>query len=253
MHHREGQSSNGEESRGDGLWLESEDGSTLTSAIYNIHALDLRDLLPGNQRPDRPLATSSATSTTTTTRTSSTSLPDHPAAHSAVPTPPNIDPNIPTLILSECCLTYLPTPTSTGILNHFAHTLIANPTPLELILYEPLHPTDAFGKMMSDNLRARGIKMPGLSELEDIAAHGKRLSSVLLGQKSELGEGAENDAATNVNVSFQGWTVKQIWDEWVSVEEKERLRRCEMVDEEEEWMLLAGHYGVLRGWRAEPR
>jgi len=54
---------------------------------------------------------------------------------------------------------------------------------------------------------------------------------------------------TNSPSSFQGWTTKQIWDTQISLTEKERLRGCEMVDEEEEWNLLAGHYGVLRGWR----
>ena len=31
--------------------------------------------------------------------------------------------------------------------------------------------------------------------------------------------------------------------------EKERVGRCEMLDELEEWVLLARHYAVVWGWR----
>jgi [phosphatase 2A protein]-leucine-carboxy methyltransferase len=117
--------------------------------------------------------------------------------------------------------------------------LIPAPTPLEIVQYEPLHPSDAFGQTMKGNLTRRGITMPSLEGLPTIAAHEQRLLGVL------------TEECGGQNYKFEGLTIKQIWDGWISGEEKDRLRRCEMVDEEEEWHLLAGHYGIVRAWRCE--
>lgn len=46
-------------------------------------------------------------------------------------------------------------------------------------------------------------------------------------------------------------TVDKIWERWVGEEEKERVEGLEMLDEVEEWVLLAGHYIVVWGWRGE--
>ena len=43
--------------------------------------------------------------------------------------------------------------------------------------------------------------------------------------------------------------VRSLWAESVGIEEKERVSGLEMVDEVEEWDLLAGHYCVAWGWR----
>jgi len=158
-------------------------------------------------------------------------------------------------MLSECCLTYLPATTSTALLTHFATTLMPRPTPLEVVMYEPLHPHDVFGKTMRANLASRGISMPGVDAFPDLDAHGRRLSEVLGKGESGQGNTAREDGEQGEtgrgkeSVESEGWTIKDVWDSMVNVEEKERLRRCEMVDEEEEWVLLAGHYGVIRGWR----
>lgn len=40
-----------------------------------------------------------------------------------------------------------------------------------------------------------------------------------------------------------------IWEEWVSGDEKERVAALEMLDEVEEWRMLARHYCVAWGWR----
>jgi [phosphatase 2A protein]-leucine-carboxy methyltransferase len=40
-----------------------------------------------------------------------------------------------------------------------------------------------------------------------------------------------------------------IWNRWVDVAEKERVASCEMLDEIEEWILLAQHYCIVWGWR----
>lgn len=142
-----------------------------------------------------------------------------------------VDGSLPTLLLSEMCLTYLPPASaSTPALAAIAGSLIPEPTPLHAVLYEPLAPSDAFGRTMIQNLAGRGIKLPGLEGLPTLDSHGQRLTEV----------GFEE---------FQAMTVGHWWRDKVGAAEKDRLRAVEMVDEEEEWDLLAGHYGVVWAWR----
>ena len=41
-----------------------------------------------------------------------------------------------------------------------------------------------------------------------------------------------------------------LWDAWVDDDEKARVKTLEMLDELEEWRLLARHYCVAWGWRS---
>ena len=45
--------------------------------------------------------------------------------------------------------------------------------------------------------------------------------------------------------------VDSLWEQTISPEEKERVAALEMVDEVEEWRLLAQHYCVAWGWRSK--
>lgn len=40
-----------------------------------------------------------------------------------------------------------------------------------------------------------------------------------------------------------------VWEKWVKQDEQEHVKRLEMLDEVEEWKLLATHYCVAWGWR----
>jgi [phosphatase 2A protein]-leucine-carboxy methyltransferase len=173
------------------------DHSSLYSCGLNIHSLDLRTL---------------ATS------------PDPPQL-------PNIKPDIPTLILSECCLCYLSPTVTSSILATLTTKLLSPSTPCALILYEPILPNDAFGKRMVSNLQLRGISMPTVEAYPTLAAQRARL----------LNAGF---------ITLQGASdCAFIWQRWLAPEEKRRAMRCEMLDELEEWELLAGHYCVAWGAR----
>lgn len=105
-----------------------------------------------------------------------------------------------------------------------------------MILYEPINPHDAFGKVMVSNLAARGIELQTLKKYGSLAAQKERLKSY------GFGGGAEGGGGIGVaDVNF-------LWEE-VNEEEKARVASLEMVDEVEEWRLLAGHYCVVWGWR----
>ena len=144
-----------------------------------------------------------------------------------------IDTALPTLIISECCLCYLAPAAADTVVRYFTQHLFPNTTPVGLILYEPIHPNDPFGKTMVSNLAARGIVLQTLKKYGSLEAQAARMKSYGL----EITGGA---------------SVKDLWDKGVEEKEKERVAGLEMVDEVEEWDLLAGHYCVAWGWRGGP-
>ena len=84
---------------------------------------------------------------------------------------------------------------------------------------------------MVSNLSQRGIVLESLETYHDLAAQRKRLKDA------------------NFGSGHEGVSVLDCWKSWITDEEKERVAKCEMVDEVEEWELLAGHYGICWGWR----
>jgi [phosphatase 2A protein]-leucine-carboxy methyltransferase len=148
------------------------------------------------------------------------------------PTPgaglPGLRTDVPTLLISECCLCYLQTAEAAAVLKWFSDRI----PDLSLVIYEPVRPDDAFGKTMVTNLASRGIVMPTLEIYKD----------------------AGDQAARLITAGFEHaktMTVDEIWDKWVSMDEKDRVNGLEGLDEVEEWKLLAGHYIVAWGWRGK--
>ncbi|KAI9823973.1 MAG: carboxy methyl transferase for protein phosphatase 2A [Phylliscum demangeonii] len=175
-----------------------EDPASLYSPRYNLHPIDLRHLAP-------------------------------PTAASL----PNLSRSLPTLLLSECCLMYLPPTDADRILAYFSQHLLPAPTPLAIVLYEPVLAHDAFGQTMIANLARRQIRLPTLARYPSRAAQRARLRRLL---------GAEGEGAAAADMVF-------VWDRWVSGREKARVNGLEMLDEIEEWALLGAHYACVWAWR----
>lgn len=138
--------------------------------------------------------------------------------------------DVPTLLVSECCLCYLQPPEAAAVLQWFAGRIKPSPTSgLGVVIYEPIRPFDAFGRTMVANLASRGIEMPTLAVYSDGAAQEARLR-------------------TEAGLSWaKHRTIDDIWSAWVPAEEQERVNRLEGLDEVEEWGLLASHYVVVWG------
>ncbi|KAF1984330.1 LCM-domain-containing protein [Aulographum hederae CBS 113979] len=148
-----------------------------------------------------------------------------------LPELPNLSSSIPTLLLSECCLIYLSPTHADNILQTLTQRIIAPSTPVSLILYEPIRPHDSFGKVMIANLAARGIHLQTLQKYSSLFRQKTRLKNAgFVG-----GQGA-------ADIDF-------CWERWIPDDEKERVAGLEMLDEVEEWRLLAQHYCVAWGWR----
>ncbi|KAI1746676.1 leucine carboxyl methyltransferase [Xylaria castorea] len=134
--------------------------------------------------------------------------------------------DVPTLLVSECCLCYLEVADASKVMKYFMDRI----PHLSVVIYEPIHPHDPFGKQMVSNLAARHIRMPTIEDYVDIGKQETRLRD------------SGFDAAHSL-------TIENIWEDWVSPEEKERVDSLEGLDEVEEWNLLADHYSVSWGWR----
>ena len=175
---------------------------------YHCHGLDLRQL-----------ASSSSYSSNDDTSSSQ---------DTAAPSLPGLRTDVPTLLLSECCLCYLSPDEASGVLSYFTGRIPS----LACALYEPIRPHDAFGRVMVSNLAARRIRMPTLEAYPEPADQEARLR------------------AAGFDVARQ-MTVGDLWRSWVRPEERERVDGLEGLDEVEEWELLAAHYIVAWGSRGD--
>ncbi|KAL2823353.1 S-adenosyl-L-methionine-dependent methyltransferase [Aspergillus cavernicola] len=189
----------------------SDGGDELHSRAYHIHPVDLRTLAQRAENETLP-------ATSPVNRLQET-----------------VDTTLPTLLLSECCLIYLSPNEADGVVRFFTQTLFPpsddRTETLALVLYEPIRPDDAFGRTMVANLATRGIQLQTLHKYASLGAQRKRLDE----QGFDGGQAA-------ADVDF-------LWGRWVGEEEKERVAGLEMLDEMEEWKLLAQHYCVAWGWR----
>lgn len=192
-----------------------EAGDALHSPSYHIHPIDLRSL-SANSSPAELL--------------------------------PGVEKGLPTLLISECCLIYLFPTEAAQVVSFFTEHLFGptttisgagedsqdspqTTTPLGLILYEPIRPDDPFGRTMVSNLASRGIHLQTLHKYDSLEAQRVRM------REQGLWSG---QAAADIDF---------IWERWVDDDEKERVASLEMLDEMEEWQLLARHYCIAWGWR----
>jgi [phosphatase 2A protein]-leucine-carboxy methyltransferase len=139
---------------------------------------------------------------------------------------PGIERNLHTLVISECCLCYLQPEEADAVLQWFTSRI----QHISLIVYEPIHPHDAFGMTMTTNLASRGIIMPTVRRYPDAQAQEDRLKAVGMARAWHA-------------------TIDQVWETWVPGKERDRVNNLEGLDEVEEWQLLASHYIVVSGER----
>lgn len=79
--------------------------------------------------------------------------------------------DVPTLVISECCLCYLQVEKAEEVARWFTERIKA----LGVILYEPIRVDDAFGQRMVQNLAARGVVMPTVQKYKTLEDQRERL------------------------------------------------------------------------------
>ncbi|MBE7179889.1 MAG: class I SAM-dependent methyltransferase [Terriglobus roseus] len=142
----------------------------------------------------------------------------------------NLSQDSPTLILSECCLIYLSPSEADGVIRFFTKA-IPEPASLSLVIYEPIRPNDPFGRVMISNLASRGIVLQTLKKYSSLSRQTLRLRAAGFTSGQRVAD-----------MDF-------LFTHWLDEPEKERISGIEMLDELEEWALLAQHYCVAWGWR----
>ncbi|CAO3594480.1 unnamed protein product [Absidia cylindrospora] len=138
-----------------------------------------------------------------------------------------LDPQAPTLFLSECVLIYLPLDSTTGILNWIQTTM----SDCVFALYEQIRPDDNFGKIMIRNLQMRNIELKGIHDFPSLRHQERRFLDV----------GWDNAMALDINT---------IHDSVLDQQEKSRIAKLEIFDEMEEWRLLSEHYCVAWAYKS---
>ncbi|KAI8900359.1 S-adenosyl-L-methionine-dependent methyltransferase [Globomyces pollinis-pini] len=130
--------------------------------------------------------------------------------------------SLPTLFVSECCLIYL----DSSISNQIIASITSQFNEPFLICYEQILPSDAFGRVMLQNLKYRGIELPGIYDFPTLESHNERFLSL--------------------NWKFvQSIDINTLWKTYIDENEKQRVQKLELFDELEEWILLNDHYCIV--------
>jgi [phosphatase 2A protein]-leucine-carboxy methyltransferase len=163
---------------------------------------------------------------------------------------PWVETNVPTLLISECCLIYLSPTDADAVLKYFTE-MFQSTTPLGIVIYEPIRPHDAFGRTMVANLTARGIHLQTLEANATLEMQKQRLKRFGFGApKREDRDHGEDGVRANTDEGGVGAIdLDYMWSSWVDYKEKDRVTELEWMDEVEEWVLLMKHYCVAWGWR----
>ena len=154
---------------------------------------------------------------------------------------PYVEEDIPTLLISECCLIYLPPDDADRVLEAFSN-MINHTTPIGIVIYEPIRPHDAFGRTMVANLTARGIHLQTLKKYDSLEKQQMRMKAFALGYSSRDGSEEVGEGVGVMDLDF-------MWNRWLDKKEKERVLGLEFMDEVEEFVLLMQHYCIAWAWR----
>lgn len=156
------------------------------------------------------------------------------------------DRSIPTIFVMECVMMYLPDKASWDLLRCISSNGVEE-TPstqidmfVTIALYDPIPNNDRFGQVMLNNLQKRGITR---QTNED----GEQREQLSLEKTSSLSDhlGRLNKCGFDIAV---GCHMMDAYDHGVvSIDDRRRAARCEMLDELEEFMLLMRHYCLCVG------
>eukprot|EP00571_Detonula_confervacea_P012026 CAMPEP_0172307094 /NCGR_PEP_ID=MMETSP1058-20130122/8021_1 /TAXON_ID=83371 /ORGANISM="Detonula confervacea, Strain CCMP 353" /LENGTH=499 /DNA_ID=CAMNT_0013019167 /DNA_START=12 /DNA_END=1511 /DNA_ORIENTATION=- len=177
------------------------------------------------------------------------------------------DRSMPTLFVLECVMMYLPEEASWDLLRHLADSPISPPPSssgmpqddddssstspfVAVVVYDPIPSNDRFGQRMIDNLQRAGItgrKDPGSS------SDGDKRPQLSLERTRTLSDQLTKLTQSGFDVAV-GCDMMNAYDHGIlSMDDRRRAARCEMLDELEEFVLLMKHYCLLVGVSSKGR
>jgi [phosphatase 2A protein]-leucine-carboxy methyltransferase len=95
-----------------------------------------------------------------------------------------LSPTLPTLFLAECVFVYLSPTVSSSLINYFTTTFSTNGC--AGLVYEMFGLGTKFGKVMRDNLLARGIELLGAEEANALESQTRRFEEAGMGSAKSL-------------------------------------------------------------------
>lgn len=189
-------------------------GTSLHASVYNLLSADLRD--PPSETLG-PLLTSSVAFSSSNSSTS------HPE--------PLLSPSLPTLLLCECVLVYMPSASSSSLIKWFVD-YFSSPKQknavLGSIVYEMFGLGDSFGQVMLNNLKSRNVLLPGAEPYPS---------------ESSLPNRFLNHNFTTA----RALTLREIRKSYIHSADLQRSSKLEMLDEVEELDLVLQHYAITWG------
>lgn len=131
--------------------------------------------------------------------------------------------SLPTLVIAECVLAYLPPGASDAVTKFFGERL----NTAVFASYDPIEPDDAFGRQMIRNVRARGCAFAGIGDAPSVEGARARFER----------SGWQRAFAYDMNAVYAR----------LSANERERIEKIDFLDEYEEWRLILAHYCISVG------
>ncbi|XP_022109224.1 tRNA wybutosine-synthesizing protein 4-like [Acanthaster planci] len=135
-----------------------------------------------------------------------------------------IDYQLPTLLLSECVLTYMEVRSSDAVIQ-WAASSFSNAV---FLTYEQIHPSDAFGMVMRRHFEKLNSPLKAIQRYPTLEAQQQRFLSL----------GWQGTGAVDMNTYYSAR---------LPLKERLRVESLEPFDEFEEWHLKCSHYAVIAG------
>jgi len=143
--------------------------------------------------------------------------------------PPLLDPTLPTLLVCECVLVYISPEESSRLLRWFVEkSQNVQGGVVGCIVYEMFGLNDGFGRVMVNNLKERGISLPGATPYPTVESLSNRFLQTGFSAARAL-------------------TLKDIRRSYIEPDELERISSLEFLDETEELDLVLSHYAISWG------
>ncbi len=134
----------------------------------------------------------------------------------------------PTLLLSECVLTYMEVSSSDALIQ-WAAVFFPNAV---FLTYEQIHPDDAFGCVMQKHFEKLNSRLKAIRTYPTTEDQQMRFENL----------GWQGSTAVDMNIYY---TTR------VSLTERMRVEQLEPFDGFEEWHLKCNHYAVIAGYNGD--
>uniref|UniRef100_A0A8C3S9F7 tRNA wybutosine-synthesizing protein 4 n=1 Tax=Chelydra serpentina TaxID=8475 RepID=A0A8C3S9F7_CHESE len=139
-----------------------------------------------------------------------------------------LDPEVPTMLLAEVVLTYMEISRSDALIQWAAQHFPC----AQFVLYEQMHPEDAFGRIMQQHFSRLNSGLHALAQYPDCEAQRRRF----------LQRGWAECSVIDMN---------EFYANFIPEDERRRVQALEPFDEYEEWHLKCSHYFILVASKGE--